>query len=235
MKQLIDEYAGADTEIWIAESANLNTDTVSDKAKILFKTLLSAVTTKNKAYHVFTASDNKNMMYYNPKTVIHNNTYYPIEMHALAPNSGQMLEQTLLNQYIANNKSIVFYLCVGEAVFLFTGDTDNHTIAEMPRNLFLQHLHVVKIPHHGSQTSDLLIEDLQGGCDVACSTVYRMGRSYLPDNLVMDKYRSISSELYCTGAKEKVVEKENYGVVHIQTDIFSREYTTTTFGNAAIW
>jgi len=72
-------------------------------------------------------------------------------------------------------------------------------------------------------------------CDIACSTVYRKGRSNLPLESVMKQYSENAKYLFCTGNADRETENEQYGIVEVVTDVIKKEYSTKIEGNADIW
>lgn len=119
---------------------------------------------------------------------------------------------------------------------LLTGDTLNDTIKEIPERCFEKHIHILKIPHHGSDTSSALYDSKKiKDIDVSCTTVYRMGNSNLPLDVVMNEYKNKSECIYCTGRKNSLEEPDKYGIVKITTDVLRNKYSVEKIGNADLW
>lgn len=72
-------------------------------------------------------------------------------------------------------------------------------------------------------------------CDLACSTVYRKGRSNLPIFDVMEQYSQRAENLLCTGNKNQQKERNLYGVIKVVTDVLEDTYSFELNGNATIW
>lgn len=97
------------------------------------------------------------------------------------------------------------------------------------------HVHLLKIPHHGSKSSIQILSALNDSCDIACSTVYRRGNVNLPDSDVMKLYQANADKVYCTGKRCKNDEMDTYGVLKVTTDILENTYCIVTEGNTSLW
>ena len=136
--------------------------------------------------------------------------------------------------FIKNDCSIMLAVELGNVVELFTGDIENPTIEDLPENVYFDLLHVLKIPHHGSSTSDRLFDHFTK-CDVSCSTVYRNGKVNLPSTGILDQYVKVSDRVYCTGSIDGTNENQEYGVVRIETNILQNTSNVKLVGNAAFY
>ena len=96
-------------------------------------------------------------------------------------------------------------------------------------------VHILKIPHHGSDSSIRMLDLGWVGCDIACATVYRKGNSNLPMQEVMNQYAENVQSLFCTGNADKQKESDRYGIVKIVTNVLKNIYSTYTEGNADVW
>lgn len=229
---LIDTYSDKNTEVWIPENIITDDRKVSKSSRLLFEKLKKEISKKTSIYTVCSASDKKDMLYrHNIGNVIHNHNSYEINMYTLAPKSQTMLTEEFLNKYIANEESIVFYLTVGNAYYLFAGDAEDVSLRNIPSKEIPEHIHFLKIPHHGSKSSKLLIDMIVNGSDISSSTVYRIGSSNLPDHDVLSLYSNKSDNLFCT-SKSSDENSGDYGVIHCRTDILKEEYEWETLGNA---
>jgi hypothetical protein len=115
----------------------------------------------------------------------------------------------------ANDLSISVVFRFGELGFYFGGDSENPSIREIDTER-LRNIVFIKIPHHGSETSDVLPKILSGlkSVDftkkvVSVSTSYVCGKSKLPDFNVLYKYIPISSDILLTEDDKHV---NNYGI-----------------------
>ena len=232
MKNLIQTYSDENTEVWIPENAITQDHKVSKASQILFEELKKEIKAKSSKYRVCSASDKKNMLYHHSiGDVVKDQDLYKIEMFTLAPSSQSMIKEALIDSYAENEESIVFYLLVGDAYFIFTGDANNDSLNNIPKDEIPQHVHFVKIPHHGSYTSQAMLNLLPTSCDVSSSTVYRVGKSHLPENDILKKYLTKSEIVLCTG-KSKDLDECDYGIAHCRTDIIKQEFQYAVEGNA---
>lgn len=117
----------------------------------------------------------------------------------LTPFAGQVFRHLEYNKtHKGNHMSISFTIRFGNLGFYFGGDTENMTIEEIDSSR-LEDLYFVKIPHHGSDSSDLLPSKLnnqqneKGPLIVSVTTGYHKGSSDLPLTSVLDLYKSKSS------------------------------------------
>lgn len=72
-----------------------------------------------------------------------------------------------------------------------------------------------------------------GNCQIACSTVYRIGSVNLPLASILDEYAKVSEDLYCTGNLVSAKEHNCYGIVTIETDVINEAYEVRLNGNAS--
>ena len=183
MENLIQTYSSEHTEVWIPENVMAQGHNVSTTSKKLFEKLKKEIITKSSKYRVCSASDKKDMLYHHSiGTVVKDQDLYKIKMYTLAPSSQSMIGETIVDSYIENEESIVFCLIVGDTYFIFTGDANDDSLNSIPKEEVPEHVHFVKIPHHGSHTSKAMLNFFSKGCDISSSTVYRIGRSNLPNN-----------------------------------------------------
>ena len=79
----------------------------------------------------------------------------------------------------------------------------------------------LKIPHHTSDGSDLLLESLDNIkiFSNSITTVFRS--SHLPDEKMMKEYKKKSDKLYCTSHIDKNQNLEDYGIVKLTVDLFN--------------
>lgn len=235
LKKIIDEYASSQTYIWIPEGVEAEEITCSKDVKDLFAYLKACSLNPEAVLNVYSVSDRKDLMYYNSICFQKGTERYPLQMVSYAPNSKKIRKQYYMDKFIRNDKSIFFELAIGGVRILLTGDMEDATIEEIPRLYFREHVNVLKIPHHGSDTSAKMLELGWDGCDIACSTVYRKGHANLPLEDIMIQYCETAEEVFCTGNADKGRETELYGVVRIVTDVVENRNTAWTEGNAGIW
>lgn len=150
-------------------------------------------------YNVYSASDRKDMMGYNSICFQKGVDIFPLEIISYAPNSKIIRKQNYTDKFIKNDRSVFFVLALGSARIFLTGDVEDSMIEKIPSNFFEKHIHIMKIPHHGSDSSGKMLDLGWQVCDVACSTVYRKGHSDLPLANIMKRYSEVLQYLLCTG------------------------------------
>ena len=235
MEEILGTYVDDKTVIWIPEGVEEGEIQCSTNVRKLFAHLRQCVLDERANYNVYSASDKKDLMYYNSVCFQKDMDYFPLEILSYAPNSKIIRKQMYLDKYIKNDRSIFFTLALGDVRIFLTGDIEDETISRIPTCFLDEHIHIMKIPHHGSSSSTKVLEWGEGKCDVACSTVYRNGKQNLPVSEVMEQYRKQAQLLFCTGQREMENEVVDYGVVKIVTNVLERTFETFVEGNAGIW
>lgn len=126
-----------------------------------------------------------------------------VRLFAITPNSSELLKQVGMPvKRDPNDLSVSLILQVGTYSFLFGADTTNKHI-DLCNKKYLKQCRFVKIPHHASPTADNLIAYLPSNIDAACTTLYNVGSSHLPDDDVIRQYKSMGVDVYATGIKNK--------------------------------
>lgn len=235
LKDIIDNYVSEKTDIWIPEGIDAKEIICSNEVKELFVYLKECSIGAESGLNVYSVSDRKDLLFYNSICFQKNTDGFPLEMVSYAPNSKIIRKQNYMDKFIKNDRSIFFVIALGNVRIFLTGDIENDTIEKIPRDFFGEHVHIMKIPHHGSDSSSKMLDLGWCSCDIACSTVYRKGRSNLPLKNVMNQYGKNSQYLFCTGKMQQEKETEKYGVIQIVTDVLENSFSTHTDGNAAIW
>lgn len=232
---IIKNYVSQKTNIWIPEGVDAQEITCSKDVKELFIQFKKCMIDMDAEYNVYSASDRKDMMGYNSICFQKGVDIFPLEIISYAPNSKIIRKQNYTDKFIKNDRSVFFVLALGSARIFLTGDVEDSTIEKIPSNFFEKHIHIMKIPHHGSDSSGKMLDLGWQVCDVACSTVYRKGHSDLPLANIMKRYSEVSQYLLCTGKADRTKETEKYGIVKIVTDIIENSFSTYTEGNAESW
>lgn len=114
-----------------------------------------------------------------------------------------------------NELSITLILDIDGYGFYFGGDTTNEHIeaSNKPR---MSKCRFVKIPHHASKTADRLLKYLPvDELDAVCTTVFKWGRSKLPDKEVVKAYQRYFPHVYTTN---KEMRKSGYGIIEYDYD-----------------
>ena len=235
LKNIIDTHATEKTYIWIPEGVETQEITCSKEVKELFAYLKECSINASSDLNVYSVSDKKDLMYYNSLCFQKGINGFPLEIVSYAPNSKIIRKKTYMDKFIKNDRSIFFVLAIGDVRIFLTGDIEDDTIEKLPRDILGGHVHIMKIPHHGSDSSLKMFDLGWYDCDIACSTVYRKGNTNLPLKNVMRQYEETTKYLFCTGNADKDCEKEKYGIVKIVTNVLDNSFSTYTEGNAGIW
>lgn len=235
LKNVIDEYTSQKTMIWIPEGIDTKEINCSEEVKKLFECLKECTTNIHAEYNVYSVSDKKDMMYYNSFCFQKDVARYPLEITSYTPNSNIIRKQNYMERFIKNDRSIFFVLALGDVRIFLTGDVEDGTLEKIPSNYFYDNVHIIKIPHHGSDSSVKMLDLGWDECDVAFSTVYRKGNNDLPILNVMEQYNKRVKHLMCTGKKVQNQESEKYGIIKIETDVVNNKYSIQKEGNAEYW
>ena len=132
------------------------------------------------------------------------------------PFSYQVFQKTEVNKsFIKNDLSLSILLRFGEHCFYFGGDTTNQSLSEVEASRW-QDVVFVKIPHHASKSSDKLPRILEDNIDfksngriTAVSTSFEQGTSHLPEEDVLEKYKTVSD---CILLTQDNIHANNYGI-----------------------
>ncbi len=235
LNEIIDIYASEDTYIWIPEGVDEKELKFSKKVQNLYYYLKTCTMNVDSNLNVYSVSDRKDLMSYSSLCFQKGLDFFPLEITSYAPNSKVIRKQNYLNQFIKNDRSIFCVIALGQIRIWLTGDIEDGTIERIPRDFLEEHIHILKIPHHGSESSGKIMQFGQGGCEIACSTVYRRGKNSLPVRQIMEQYEQFAETLFCTGNINPKSEHNKYGIVKVITDVLDNSYKTVLEGNAAIW
>lgn len=141
-----------------------------------------------------------------------------IKLYAVTPDSTELLKQVGLPvKRNPNDLSVSLVLQVGSYGFLFAADTTNKHIDTCKKDI-LRRCRFVKIPHHASSTADHLLSFLPSKLDAACTTLYNIGRSHLPDDDVVRKYKELGVDVYVTGIKDQKKKRQTYRMMTYNYD-----------------
>ena len=232
---IFDKYVNNKTTVWIPSNTLCNDESCSDGVRKVFNDLRESLAIRNPKYNVYAASDFNDMLFYEKSIIFSKDICeYPLKIYSFTPNSRIMNSYKVNNKFVSNDCSIMLMVQIGSIINLFTGDVENVTINALPPSIYFDNLHVMKIPHHGSDTSDSML-NIFSKCQVACSTVYRIGKSQLPLIDILNRYSKKCDKLCCTGNIDSKVEKHEYGVVSIETDIVKENYGVEFVGNAQVY
>ena len=147
------------------------------------------------------------------------------------PRAGEQFEMGPLTIDVAhpssvngdlNNGSIVLNLTYGEVKFLFTGDAEKEAEAEMvSRGDYLQ-AQILKVGHHGSDTSSTQSFVEAVNPEVAIISVGEKSQYGHPSATVVERYENAGIDLYAT---------KDHGTIIVETDGQSYDITTKEDGN----
>lgn len=235
LKEVMNIYASKKTQIWIPEGVDATEIKCGNEVQELFLYLKKCSVEMQPSLNVYSASDKKDLLCYSSVCFQKGTESFPLKLISYAPNSKIIRKQNYMEEFIKNDRSIFFVVALGEVRIFLTGDIEDATVGQIPREFVQEHIHIMKIPHHGSETSTSFLELGWSECDVACATVYRRGHSNLPENSVMNQYKQNAEMLFCTGRVNKDDEQEKYGILKVVTNVLEKTYTVDLEGNTARW
>lgn len=139
-----------------------------------------------------------------------------VSIDAITPLSSK------LTKYVNENKcndpnelSITLFMDIDGYGFYFGGDTTNEHIDDSNKKR-MERSRFVKIPHHASKTALNLINYLPvDNLDAVCTSVFKWGRSRLPDSMVIKAYQKYFNNIYSTN---KDYHKKGYGIIEYAYD-----------------
>lgn len=160
----------------------------------------------------------------------------------LTPHADKIIKKTEINKSLKyNDISISFIVHFGSMNFYFGGDVENESIKGI-NQYRLTNLSYVKIPHHGSDTSDVLpsiIENLYIENEederyvTSVVTSFHNGKSKLPYDDVLNKYKSISNIIVKT---DSIDREYYYGTYFVSYNIVAESVADSQcYGDANIW
>ena len=99
--------------------------------------------------------------------------------------------------------------------FVFCSDIENDGIAYLKKDAFDNPI-LIKIPHHGSPTSDDIFSFLDTSLSntIGCTTIYHQHK--LPNREIIKQYNKYCVQIDCTGTNGK----DLYGIVEYSFDLF---------------
>lgn len=156
------------------------------------------------------------------------NTYTPVS-EIIDRYSAKRLLDKKAKKTSHNELSIVTAIAIGDFKMLLCGDVENDTLESWKKEwnsddeiFFSGIIDYLKIPHHTSKGSDILLDSLNNVkfFSTSVTTVFR--NSNLPNEDLIKRYKKKSDKLYCTGKMKKESIKEDYGIVKLTVDIFNR-------------
>lgn len=168
------------------------------------------------------------------RDVYNSETISIVRIDALTPISSVLTEyvnDTLCSD--PNELSISLVIEINGYGMYLGGDTKNRHI-KLSKTLKVARCRFVKIPHHASQTAVDLTNYLPHELDAICTTVFKWGKTKLPNPIVIDRYRKFNSDIYSTN--KNFSGDNQYGIIEFDGD-FSRgipTFTSSISGNGGI-
>lgn len=231
LSEIIEAYTTEKTLIFIPEGVDQHSSDCSEKAQSLFNYLVSSLKEPAEHINVYSAACGTDMLINNSFCFFRGTSEYPLYINAFSPDSAYIRNQFYYGKFERNEQSIFLLIKIGDIFIALTGDLGNDAINRLPTVVRDLPLHICKIPHHGSSTSDCFPDIVINSCDIACSTVYRIGKCNLPDYSVLETYKNKTEYLFCTGKKDKKQEKDLYGSLSIRTNILECTCEIVAEGN----
>lgn len=157
-----------------------------------------------------------------------------IRIDAITPISSRLTE--FVNGAFCNDPnelSVSVVMDINGYGLYFGGDTKNNHI-ERAKHRLMSHCRFVKIPHHASPSANELTNYLPPELDAICTTVFKWGKSSLPDDTVIDSYRKFNADIYSTN--KDFGDEFPFGIVEYDYD-FSRGLpvvTTSCMGSGGV-
>lgn len=138
--------------------------------------------------------------------IIENTTGHDIvvSLKFLAPNSVLIERRDgTVEDFNLNDLSLVYVLNINGFNYLFTGDLINQSVQFIDPD-DLTNTNYIKIPHHGSDSTNKFIKILsQNELEEAISVCTVFAKDNDPKPYILKGYQNFSKEVYCTGTGDK--------------------------------
>ncbi len=173
----------------------------------------------------------------------HKGEKYELNIMTITPSANVIEKYALRNNTNEidvehNDFSVVNLIKIGGLKLLLTGDTMNNAFKDAFANLskfgtefFNSKIDFVKIPHHASPGSNLLLEKIKTngyGIGISTTTVFR--KSKLPNYELFIDYNSCSDYSFCTCTEKTSAEKK--GIILYEADITNMKNVVFLFDTA---
>lgn len=158
---------------------------------------------------------------------------FSLKIDAFAPNNYLNLRREIIgDDLIKNNISVGLTIHLGEAVAIFCADVPNVVFNQLNEFEFPTFVEYIKIPHHGSKSSNALLKKIQGQPLVACTTVN--AKNSLPNKDILNAYKKMVKKIYCTNDLTKEEQLMEWGVHQtvIRIDAGELEEKSALYGHA---
>jgi beta-lactamase superfamily II metal-dependent hydrolase len=160
------------------------------------------------------------------------------EIEVLTPFADRTFNKTeCCRGFCINELSISLLVKFGKLNFYFGGDSENPNISLIQEEK-LKNLDFIKIPHHGSNSADKLINIIESCNDgvrlaTSVSTCFVHGRSKLPEMAVLERYKKLSNSIFLTDRDNRT---DQYGMWQFVFDVVEqRLYKPKPQGDATTW
>ncbi|MCQ2340634.1 MAG: hypothetical protein MJZ79_07670 [Paludibacteraceae bacterium] len=160
----------------------------------------------------------------------------------LAPYSEHSFHVTeILKSFNKNDISIAFNIHFGAYRFFFGGDAMNFSLSRIDNNR-LRDTVFIKIPHHGSSTSDILPSLYEKALTypigkkkttiTSVTTTFEDHPTHLPEMGVLDKYKGIVKKILQT---QGTIQNDNYGIWSFVYTLNSQVPKVSKIGDASVY
>lgn len=240
MDRILEQYCNQDTAFWMFPFYSKNTDGYSQMVRHTYKNLFSIIESPKRKKMKIRTAINANRMERCICSCIAGAGRYNFEVFSFAPSSEILTANMVRGQEERGNLySVGLLINIGAYCIMLAGDVENRTFQVLPDYDLEFPIDYIKIPHHGSSSSEILLDRLAGlgieAPNVAVSTVFR--RHHLPEQAVLKKYSSWGkkTELYCSGNPENMGSAYKSGIIQTTFDVLQKcdfPIETSLYGGA---
>lgn len=114
-----------------------------------------------------------------------------------------------VNDYSLNNASLVFMLSYKKQKFLFTGDMEKEIENKLLQNNFDLKANLIKVPHHGSDSSSTAAFVKAVQPEIAVFQVGKDNNYGHPEQKIINRYHQIGSKIYRNDLNGDIVVNSN--------------------------
>ena len=244
LEKIISKYANTKTIIVTPDGMNIWTMIRANTFTTYLMVLYYVRKNRLLIEHVNNSNHRKSPDEYLPLYIsdgVLDDLHFSVEI--LTPHADSIIRKTEINKTFKNNDiSISFGVHFGMMNFYFGGDVENDAINKIDKYR-LANLSYIKIPHHGSNTSNKLpaiIEELKSESEddnsmnvTSVVTGYNIGKSALPQEDVLSMYDNICNVIVKT---DSITRQYHYGIHAICYDIMAGAISSSQYiGDTNIW
>ena len=228
---LLKNYSNEETKIVLPAELHIVKDCMKTESRNIFN-YIQKITKRNSIKHgeCNVVTEGKILEYFElrgkEKIVFRIISLSPISTRVL--NMANICKQKTVGKcsHNFNEYSVALIVEINGYWFLFAGDMENSTITEIAKKYLLDNVVFVKIPHHGSDTSNKLVElfDKKTCKDMVCATTALIKKgefNKLPNNDVLKRYKGAFGEVLCTSKSyiEKRSSKGTFGIIESEISV----------------